>query len=532
MEPVHIYNEEVEKENKKPRAGEKKPHVDPPSQHLSQKSVTKDTQDCPQTPLGRLPLSELIASGEDNRQYLNPAPIERVLWDHSPLNSHLTNSTSNRNGRKRAHSSSPASSSQNEALVHFTKEKKAPDIQALQKALTTPRADPAHDLWARYSSNMGVVNRISPTSPTGSQFANLMHSSSPQTPLSRVQKDSGGLRRALSCVEWPASAAKRRKMFHGSSQRDSAADPSTTDRQNAEQSKRSRVNLLVEQLHMDLAKPIAPQHSDSSSVPGRSSPVSQKDDSPSSPVEATDTVLPSQEKEEIIADVVNILSQTAVAPLTCASKPFVLSDEDIKDLGEACSSDFDDEDLDMEIMESINHNDQLPLESSKGTSREDQAPAASCHDRVSGAKNQAQDSTGQRSGDTETDAKEERFVQELPAKAKEPSSDIDEFDEDDRDMFAADLEDICAKYESQARPDESQKQNLETDANTSKRPSPLRSAPSEILMPPEIEVISDDDFGDDSDFEQIAAEYAEETQKQQVSQPQSSVCTSDLGSYL
>lgn len=67
-------------------------------------------------------------------------------------------------------------------------------------------------------------------------------------------------------------------------------------------------------------------------------------------------------------------------------------------------------------------------------------------------------------------------------------------------------------------------QTKTTGSTTSK----IQAKPG-VLTPVNFEVLSDnDDFGDDSDFEQIAAE-CEATQEQQVAQPQSSVRTLNFG---
>lgn len=523
-DPVDVRVVEDEKENEQPNMGERGPQMDPPPQPLSQRSTTKDVRDCPQTPLGRIPLSELLASGEDTRQHLNLTPIERVLWDNSPLDSGPLNSLPARKRRKRAHSSSPTSSSQNEASVHFPREKKAVSTQALQKPLSTPKADPADDLWTRYSLNIG--ERRSPTAPADIEFANLMHSSSPQTPASHVQKDSGGLRRALSCVEWPTSAAKRRKLFHYSSQRNSATDVSNINGRSAERSRMSKVSLLVEKIHDGLAKPAAPHQSDSSSEPARCSPISHNGDS-SSPI-AEENISLGRGNEGAIDDVANVLSQTAVAPQKCAYEPLLLSDEEIKDLGKDDSSDFGDDDLDIEMMESNNPAFKTPRKVSNVANRLHQGDAQSDDGLASEVKENSATiaNDGEYSNVYLPTGMSSSAVKGLLQKR-------DEFDEDENDIFAADLEDICAKYDSQVQPDAKVEQTPQVDANANKGPSTTHSAQEKISMPIEIEVISDDDdFGDDSDFEQIAAECAEVTQRQQVSQPQSSVRTWNVGSYI
>lgn len=448
--------------------------VPPPPQPLSQRSATKDSRDCPQTPVGRLPLSELLASGEEtSRQHLNLTPIERVLWENTPMSS---TSPASRRKRKRAHSTSPASSSQNETSAHFAGAKSSIDLHTLQKNLKTPKADPADDLWSRYSLNTATIERRSPTAPTGLGYPHLMHSSSPQTPASHLGRDGAGLRRALSCIEWPTSVAKRRKLLHSSSQ----GDPMKHDgpRESVERTKMSRVSFLVEKIHDNLSKPINPLHEDESSDPDGSSQAQQADNSPSE-----NTTLDYRESQTAVDDVVKGLSQTAVTPKETGPQPLVLSAEEIAELEqEAESSDFGDDDLDLEMLKSV---------------RTDfEAPPANRHSA--------------------------------------PKIDCDEFDDDDNDVSVADLEDVFAKYDSQLPRPEGNKveeqdevnanQERRYDTNTSTKLSTVYKFPQAV----NVEVLSDDDdeFGDDSDFEQIAAECAAATQKQQISQPQPSVCTS------
>jgi len=526
---------EIEKENVQPTTEDRGSQMDPPPQPLSQRSATKEVRDCPQTPLGRLPLSELLASGEDTRQHLNLTPIERVLWDNSPLSSDPLRSIPARKGRKRAHSSSPASSSQNEASNHFKRDKKANDVQALQQTLKTPKADPADDLWSRYSLNPGTIERRSPTAPTVVGFAHLMHSSSPQTPASHIQKDSGGLRRALSCIEWPTSAAKRRKLFHNSSQRNSAAEFSNTEGHGVERSKMSRVSMLVERIHDGLLKPAVPYPNDTSSEVDGSSPAGLKDASPSSPVE--DDVSSNRGSQGMMDDVANVLSQTAMAPQTDISKPLVLSDQDIASLDKADSSDFDDDDLDVEMMESIDTAINAHRLNSKETHRSDREAKRTDAVLAPGIKNGGQEQDNPRQPNPTTICKADKYsdvsfsTQRSSSSLKQAPQVYDEFDEDDNDVFAADLEDVCAKYDSQAQPNVTQASGVQNARNTERIRSTTRAATPHQAAPVVGEVLSDDDdFGGDSDFEQIAAECAEATQRQQVSQPQSSVCTLNSGS--
>ncbi len=529
-----------EKENKDPELDATTINMNPPPQPLSQRNDTKDVRDCPQTPVGRLPLTELLASGDDtSRQHLNLTPIERVLWDNSPVSSEP--SKSRQRSGKRARSSSPASSSQNETSRHFGTTKSQADLQALQKALKTPKADLANDLWSRYS---GTTERRSPTAPISLAFTQLIPSSSPQTPASHLQsRDGSGLRRALSCIEWPTSAAKRRKLQRGGMYKD--ADGGTakieggTDTE--EISKKSRVSFLVEKIHDGLTKPAAANEY-SSSEPARSSPVARKSNgSPSRPK------LPSQEGQIAIDEVVTVLSQTAVAPKKRTLPPLVLSAEEIADIEEADGpSDFGDDDLDLEMLETVDatleafssgdasvvslkpSNSQLKLERAISTFGPKE------HLRTSNQPSAAQEDPG----NTErlSQMSFPSGISSSPVQAVAPQK--DEFDEDEDEVSAAELENVFAQYDTQPQ-HMAGKQDHPVKQADAMRPESVthvsmgsRFGPKSVTTT-HIEVLSDDeDFGDDSDFEQIAAECAEATRNQQVSQPHSSVCTGDFSSSI
>lgn len=528
------------KENQDPKLDTTTLKMDPPPQLLSQRSTTKDLRECPQTPVGRLPLTDLLASGDDtSRQHLNLTPIERVLWENSPISSEPARSR--QRGRKRAHSSSPASSSQNETSRHFGGTKSQVDLEALQKALKTPKADPADDLWSRYSLNTGIAERRSPTAPTGMAFTQLIHSSSPQTPASHLQsKEGSGLRRALSCIEWPTSAAKRRKLQWSGTYKDSnggfariEGGPNTN-----ENSKMSRVSFLVEKIHHGLTKrPATDEYS--SSEPARSSPVARN------VIESPKRLdLPSQESQTAIDDVVTVLSQTAVAPKERTPLPLVLSAEEIADLEKSDgSSDFGDDDLDLEMLESVD----ATLKAFSPTKEKSASPKRGKRQLGVGLAITTIDpkehlreihqlgSVHATSGLIET-LSQVSFPSEIsssPVPAAPPKH--DEFDQDEDEVTAADLENVFAQYDTQPRHQLAKHQARPARPANAVLPRLAAEVPRKSIFgskPPintEVQILSDDDdFGDDSDFEQIAAECAE---KEQVSQTLSSVRTVNFSSF-
>ena len=530
----------TEKENRDPEVDATRLKMDPPLQPLSQRSETKDIRDCPQTPVGRLPLTELLASGDDtSRQHLNLTPIERILWDNSPISSEPSNTR--RKGRKRAHSSSPASSSQNDTFRPFQSTRPQPDMQALQKALKTPKADPADDLWSRYSLNIGTVERRSPTAPTSLAFTQLKHSSSPQTPASHLQsRDGNGLRRALSCIEWPTSAAKRRKLQRSGVYKDSNDGLTRIggDANTNEISMRSRVSFLVEKIHDGLTNPRTVDGY-SSSEPAESSPVARKSNESPHP--------PSQEGQRAMDDVATVLSQTAVGPKEHTLLPLVLSAEEIADLEKADgSTDFGDNDLDLEMLETVDPltktvstadgNAANPSQNRNQSKAERAVTVANTIDYI---RKLHQPSAAQTvSGDLEW-LSQESFPSELSSSAEAAAPQQDEFDEDEDEVSAADLENVFARYDTQPQQHLAKDQNQHAKQADAMDPGSAIELPRESIFGPKpliathIEVLSDDeDFGDDSDFEQIAAECAEATRNQQVSQHLSSVRTVYDGSSI
>ena len=540
-----IENTEAEKENIGVLRDDRKAvaaQLVPRAQSLSQRSICNDTRECPQTPVGRLALAELIASGEDsNHQSLNVTPTERVLWDQSPHNSAFASSAASRKGKKRAHSSSPASSSQNEASNHFTTNKASLDLQNLQKCLKTPQADPANDLWSRYS----VTNeRQSPTERIGLPFAHLLNSSSPQTPASHLRtKESGGLRRSLSCTtEWPTSVTKRRKLEHSRSHEAAEVAFAATEGENTRQSKskRSRVSLLVDRLHDELAgsrkggsKDFAGPSS-SSPLPGKGSfsHVAANTETRSSQTNEYDHVstpchVGNDEEAETSQQVPQI--QEATAGLV-----------DVK-LNLDSLSDFGDDDLDLEMLKAIDTDmgDDASNTTPESVRRLEasMSPSYESHDTTSNSLLINLEPTG--SGQP---PKHKNATRKRPAQAATASKD-DEFDDDDNDISAADLEDAVAMYDLQPQTHTVQRAQSRFKDKAPSKPTGTsagaifcdtasESYPGNGVVDV-VDLSSDDEFGGALDFEQIIAECAEATQLPQVaSQAQPSVCIRHFGQSI
>lgn len=536
-----VTEKEDEKENRDPYMDTIIVQMEPPPQPLSQISATKDLRGCPQTPVGKVPLTDLLASGDGtSRQHLNLTPIERVLWNNSPVGSE--SEISRQRGRKRAHSSSSASSSPNEASHYFGGSNPHLDLQEVQKAFKTPKADPADDLWSRYSLNTGIEGKRSPTALASLAFTQLIHSSSPQTPASHLQsKEGGGLRRALSCIEWPTSAAKRRRLQLSGTYKDSNGGSARNERgpDTKESSKMSRVSFLVGKIHEGLTKPPATEEF-SSSMPAASSPIARIVN------DLTDRDKTEQQESRTAMDeVVTVLSQTAVASKEHIPPALVLSAEEIADLEkDAESSDFGDDDLDLEMLETMDvtlktfpsTKEKVPSPK-RGRSQLGSGGITTTVDRNLGIREPYRDGYAPAAAAETEKLSQVSFpsgISSSPVLAAAPSH--DEFDEDDDEVSAVDLENVFARYDTQGQHQIAGDEGRQANVSNAMHPTLATETPRKSIFGPittidtEVQILSDDsDFGDDLDFEQIAAECAED---QQVSQPVSSVRTVIKGSSI
>ncbi|KIW12930.1 hypothetical protein PV08_08117 [Exophiala spinifera] len=229
-------------------------------EHNFDESSTPE-RNVPQTPAVRIPFEDLIANTEDAFNCAPPlaTPGDHVLWD--PHSSNMSGpGAGTQRSRKRAHSSSPASSQQ------LSAQKDTLNLDTLNKSLRTPNNDPTQDLWNRYTTTNAPKSN-----QDGQAMANYGHliPSSPQTP-STTSKD-GSLRRTHSCgVEWPTSKAKRRRidanLNHGRTKQLFAA--SRQDILRRDLSNNTRVGLLLEKIQESLTKKAIPaEKSPSSSSP-------------------------------------------------------------------------------------------------------------------------------------------------------------------------------------------------------------------------------------------------------------------------
>ena len=199
------------------------------------------------TPAARTAWQDLLTKPEAPTEDENLSPGERILWrsGRDPLHPLAMSPLLPRKGRKRARSSSPLSSPASKLATP------AVDVKKLAQGLKTPRADPALELWDRFS--VPGVN-ASPSGLTNPLLAQLLISSSPRpkdgiTALGSERP----LRKAISCgANWP----KRRKADRvDSSMGDASAAKSLPD------SKLSMVSALLETVDGEIkkSKPTSPQ---------------------------------------------------------------------------------------------------------------------------------------------------------------------------------------------------------------------------------------------------------------------------------
>lgn len=373
----------------------------------------------PQTPVARVPLAELIGNREapDFQRPKDVTPEERVYWKQrrTPRSSQLRSSQytpahSTMRRAKRARSSSPIpvpfetgldSAAENDAL----------DLQALQKSLKTPQADPVLELWNKYS-----MNKDTSQAPQLLPFTQLVTSSPRVTANGSPIIGGSGLRRSLSCgIEWPMSKAKRRKVTKPDIFRDNGA-PAEIGLQDAQRtSKLSRVSLLVERIQESFMNPQGKENGVSG--PSSSSPIprrrSTRIDTSVSPLRDKATLRRAASLHE------SVPHQTEPAPAT--ETHLRLSDS---------SSDFGEIDLDNVDLSLFDGSNPLP-----------QAQVEDTADVGLAVQEEEEQETVEQCQEFPSPKRQSQF-QTIAA------ADSDDFDDDgDEDLNAADLEEVMAEYD-------------------------------------------------------------------------------------
>lgn len=194
------------------------------------------------TPSSRLAWQDLIGAPDAVEEETDTSPNERILWDTKQNGPPISPIVHQRRGKKRARSSSPVSSPANNP-------RSSPptvNVKQLSEALKSPHADPALELWDRFSCS-GSTATASFGAPNPA-LAQVMISSSPQpakfmaAPGAANASSEGGLRRAISCgAHWP----KRRRGDRGEplARMDAVAENSPS-----RGSKSSMVNTLLQSM--------------------------------------------------------------------------------------------------------------------------------------------------------------------------------------------------------------------------------------------------------------------------------------------
>ncbi|KAH6614857.1 hypothetical protein C7974DRAFT_402787 [Boeremia exigua] len=408
----------------------------------------------PSTPGTRLPLSDLVGNTDDTSRHASLAvlsPEEQLFWRGSqPANTPVP-----RKNRKRAHSSSPVAPSQDDAR-----------LSARKPGLTTPQADPATDLWSRYTSKKTpTVTRKSVA------FAHLIDESSPRSAAAAGSVN--GLRRWASCgVEFPASSKKRRKthaVFQADHEDDTedlfAAVPSSDS---VMQGHASTTNLasIVKRMKQSISNSQEQPPSSSSPLPENGQPLLGFPESPlkrHSPRQAIDADafdLP-QTDEYMPAD--DLVTEDQELPEERNESQLL----EVEHESSASSDDFGEVDFDTDMAEAVNAG---TLATETTSSR--------VHPSVP--------------------------VEDAPVPVAAPPVPADSEDdfgiEDDDDVFAADLEQAASFFDDRPLASSAPKAPLEVPSNASAIPV--------------IDLVNDDsdDFGDDIDPDEFAAAEVAATQ--------------------
>lgn len=199
------------------------------------------------TPVSRLAWQDLIGDSDVNPEDEDASPQEKIEWDTQQKPMYGMSPMPRKRGSKRARSSSPVSSPATARTVT-----PAVNVKKLSAALKSPHADPAIELWDRFSLSGSTAT--TPLAAANPAFAQIMVSSSPQPPqYTGAGRGDGGLRRAISCgANWP----KRRRVERTETTRSTGNTAGESPRNN---SKSSMVNALLKSVTGELNRSKAAQ---------------------------------------------------------------------------------------------------------------------------------------------------------------------------------------------------------------------------------------------------------------------------------
>lgn len=215
-----------------------------------------------------------MGTEDSEKQHKDTSPDERLQWHvDQGQTAAETSPLVPRRRKKRARSSSPVSSPAVEKM-----RTPAVNVKKLKQAMESPRADPALDLWDRFS--VGAPDSKNPLGATNPALAHLMVSSSPRPSKDTMSTHSGsGLRRAISCgSHWP----KRRRI-----ESMAEVDPA---KERGQTSKTSMVTALLETVNGEINKSDEMEEEDV----GIESPSIKKRRSPKKPAASPTPAAPQQ----------------------------------------------------------------------------------------------------------------------------------------------------------------------------------------------------------------------------------------------
>ena len=490
------------------------------SQHTAQRDGYNNLKACPQTPVSRLPLAELIASGEDTNQRFNLTPVERVLWQTRDSEHGSSQETpALPRSRKRACSSSPVSSSQ--------KKYKTPGhVAALERFLKTPQADPASELWKRYSLNANSNKGLSPTRAIGQPFSQLMNTSSPETPARQlIGRECVGLRRSFSCgAEWPTSAAKRRKIQHVTGHHEPAVALVTSQEAlNKSQASRSRLSLLVDKIQQGLARPASDESEDAPTSSSKS-PCQDEHETGPNPQDLSSCETRRRTSE-------SLASEKTVKPRKRLAEAKEVSTKATERLEDQSSEFGDNDGFDIEVFEAAGIRGEAKC-STPYIAHAQQRNTILNQTPVVEAANLRKNKTAIMDGHDTVVRKSQtglssKYVSSIKTSKPQdvaaiPAPETNEFDEDTDDISAEDLESAFAIYDEDRDPRASTGNGQKDHQKPSQQQSTVYGSTPEQLenvvdvhghqAGDAIAALSDDEFGDDLGFEQIVAECEKATQ--------------------
>jgi hypothetical protein len=377
-------------------------------------------KECPKTPAPRLQLSDLIGIGDEGTPtqallQARDSPEDRIMWQMSPRGT-PNGASQTTPAPKKGRRSKKRTASPNVVTPIGKKRGETFNLQRLG-VLKTPLADPAMQLWSKYST----AGNSSGSNPDANPAARLFGAEGTnQSPL--------GLRRAYSCgPDWPQTRLKRRRIVSSEdiSELDEVPEgPTGSEGEPGNRapgpSRLSRVSRLVDKVKETLEKP--------SSMPNilSSSPLHENSlDGTSSPIRRggggrTYTINPQAEESEDEGDDGD--GDGDGDDNSNDKEEGHIASSDSEDFG-----DFDDDDIDMMMLDKAE-------ELAENSTGAHQTMASLAGDPV--AEPELPSGKGQQ-------------ILTPVKKSIVEEEDEDEFGDDDDDEFAAGVENLISKYETQ-----------------------------------------------------------------------------------